>query len=53
MFSYERQEHVTVKYEGQLNETQFKPEIMEYVFQNKRIIAKIPSFFRFLNFSQK
>ena len=53
MFSYERQEHVTVKYEGQLNETQFKPEIMEYVFQNKRIIAKIPSFFRFLNFGQK
>merc|ERR1712115_622547 len=53
MFSYEKQEHVIVKYEGQLHETQFKPEIMEYVFQNKRIIAKIPSFFRFLNFGQE
>merc|ERR1712081_166469 len=53
MFSYERQKHVIVKYEGQLNDTQFKSEIMEYGFQNKRIIAKIPSFFRFINFSQK
>merc|ERR1712115_557057 len=53
MFSYEKQEHVIVKYEGQLQETQFKPEIKEYVFQNKKIIAKIPSFFRFINFSQK
>merc|ERR1712115_304596 len=53
MFSYEKQEHVIVKYEGQLQETQFKPEMMEYVFQNKRIIAKIPSFFRFLNFGQE
>ena len=53
MLSYESQKHVIVKYEGQLNETQFKPEIMEYVFQNKRIIAKIPSFFRFINFSQE
>ena len=53
MYSYEKNKHIIVKYEGQLTKDQYSSEIVEYLFQGKRVISKIPSFFRFLNFSKQ
>ena len=51
IFSYQRNEYITVRFQNQIKEDLFASSIVEYAFKGQKVILLIPSFFNFIQTS--